>query len=277
MANRPLPLIDAVITAGGVPKPNDPLYPVTQGKSKALLPIGGRPMVQWVLDALDGSPLVGRIVVVGLAPSEAALTSRKELVYLPNAGSMIGNAQAGLKQIMALNPSAKKAVIASADIPCLTSAMVDWMINTCLASDHEIYYGLISQADMEKRFPGSRRSYFAIKEGRFCGSDIIMISTALASDYNPAWNEIVGARKNILRQASVIGFDTLLLMLLRQMTIPEAERRAQTKLGVKGRILLDPYAETGMDVDKPRQYEQVRRDLEARLSQRPAQPGPAAA
>ncbi len=261
-----MPVIDAVITAGGVPKPDEPLYPVTQGKSKALLPIGGRPMVQWVLDALDGSPLVGRIVVVGLEPGEATLTSRKELISLPNAGSMIGNAQAGLKQILALNPNAKKAVIASADIPCLTSAMVDWMINTCLASDHEIYYGLISQADMERRFPGSRRSFFAIKEGRFCGSDIIMLSTALAGDYNPAWNEIVGARKNILRQASIIGFDTLLLMLLRLMTIPEAERRAQTKLGVKGRILLDPYAETGMDVDKPRQYEQVRRDLEARLA-----------
>jgi len=264
-----MPLIDAVITAGGIPKPDEPLYPVTQGKSKALLPIGGRPMVQWVLDALDGSALVGRLVVVGLTPAEAALTSRKELIYLPNAGSMIGNAQAGLKQILALNPDAKKAIIASADIPCMTSAMVDWMVNTCLASDHEIYYGLISEADMEKRFPGSRRSFFALKEGRFCGSDIIVLSTALAGNYSPAWNEIVGARKNIFRQASIVGFDTLLLMLLRQMTIPEAERRAKTKLGVKGRILLDPYAETGMDVDKPRQYEQVKRDLEAR----PAPPG----
>jgi len=267
MASRLVPLVDAVITAGGIPKPDELLYPLTQGKSKALLPIGGRSMVQWVLDALDGSTLLGRLVVVGLAPDEAPLSSRKELIYLPNAGSLIGNAQAGIKKILELNPAAKKAVIASADIPCLTSAMVDWMVNICLASDHDIYYGLISEADMERRFPGSRRSYFTLKEGRFCGSDIIMLSTALAGNYSPAWNEIVGARKNILRQASIVGFDTLLLMLLRQMTIPEAERRAQTKLGVKGRILLDPYAETGMDVDKPRQYEQVKRDLEARLAQ----------
>lgn len=259
-----MPLIDAVITAGGIPKPDDPLYPLTQGKSKALLPIGGRPMVQWVLDALDGSAVVGRVVVVGLAPGEAALTSRKELIYLPNAGSMIGNVEAGVKKILEHDPHAKKALLASSDIPCLTAAMVDWLVNTCLTSDHEIYYGLISEADMERRFPGSRRSYFALKEGRFCGSDIIMANTGLVGHYHPAWNEIVGARKNILRQASIVGFDTLLLMLLRQMTIPEAERRAQTKLGIKGRILLDPYAETGMDVDKPRQYDLVKRDLEAR-------------
>jgi GTP:adenosylcobinamide-phosphate guanylyltransferase len=270
MANPAPSIIDAVIIAGGIPKPDEPLYPLTQGKSKALLPIAGQPMVQWIVDALSGSAQVGRIVVVGLAPDDGALTSAKELSYAPNAGSMIGNAEAGIKKILEHNPGADKVVICSSDIPCLTSPMVDWLITTCLATDHDIYYGLISQADMERRFPGSRRSYFAIKEGRFCGSDIIMASTRLLGSYHPAWQEIVGARKNILRQASIIGFGTLWLMLTRQMTMAEAERRAQSQLGIKGRILLDPYAETGMDVDKPRQYELVKHDLETRSPQAPA-------
>jgi hypothetical protein len=179
---------------------------------------------------------------------------------------MIGNAEAGVKHILQLDPTATKAVLVSSDIPCITSANVDWMVTACLASDHEIYYALISQVDMERRFPGSKRTYFALKEGRFCGADLIVASTALLGHYHPAWNAIVGARKSILRQASIVGFDTLLLMLLRQMSIPEAERRAQTKLKVKGRILVSPYAETGMDVDKPRQYDLVKRDLEARLA-----------
>lgn len=273
MAEPGAPLIDAVLTAGGIPKPDEPLYPLTQGQSKALLPIAGKPMAQWILDALSGSARVGRVVVVGLAAGEGGLTSHKELIYLPNASSMIANAEAGVKKILEHNPGAQKVVICSSDIPCLTSPMVDWMITTCLTSDHDIYYGLISQADMERRFPGSRRSYFAIKEGRFCGSDIVMASTRLVGHYHPAWNEIVGARKNILRQASIIGFGTLWLMLTRQMTMAEAERRAQTRLGVKGRILLDPYAETGMDVDKPRQYELVKNDLEARRAHGPVRPG----
>ena len=259
-----MPIIDAVVTAGGIPKPDEPLYPLTQGKSKALLPIGGQPMTQWVLDALGGSATVRRVVIVGLAAGDAPLTCAKELAYLPNAGSMIGNTEAGVKWILQQDPGAHKALIVSSDIPCITPAIVDWTVNTCLTSDHEIYYGLISQTDMERRFPGCKRSYFALKEGRYCGSDMIMVSTALVGHYHPAWNEIVGARKNILRQASIVGFDTLLLMLLRQMSIHEAERRAQTRLGIKGRILLCPYAEMGMDVDKPRQYDLVRRDLEAR-------------
>jgi CTP:molybdopterin cytidylyltransferase MocA len=263
----PIQPIDAVLTAGGIPRPDEPLYSLTQGRSKALLPIGGRPMTQWVLDALGVSESVRRIVIVGLAPADQALlTGAKVTAYVPNQGSLLGNVDAGVKRILELEPSAKKALIVSSDIPCITPAMIDWMVNTCLATDHEIYYGLISQADMERRFPGSKRSYFTLKEGRFCGSDMIIVSTALAGHYHPGWRDIVGARKNIFKQASLIGFDTLLLMLLRQMSIPEAERRAQSKLAIRGRVLGCPYAETGMDVDKPHQYELVKRDLEAQAS-----------
>jgi CTP:molybdopterin cytidylyltransferase MocA len=257
--------IDAVLTAGGIPGPDDPLYPLTQGKSKALLPIGGRPMTQWVLDALDRSQSVRRVVVVGLSPADQALlTGAKVTANVPNQGSLLGNVEAGAKKVLEQQPDAKKALLVSSDIPCLTPAMVDWMVDTCLATDHEVYYGLISQDDMERRFPGSNRTYFALKEGRFCGSDIIVVATSLVGHYHPGWNDIVGARKNIFKQASLVGFDTLLLMLLRQMSIPEAERRAQTKLGIRGRILRCPYAESGMDVDKPHQYDLVKRDLEAR-------------
>ena len=44
--------MDAIVIAGGVPKPEDPLYEYTQGQPKALLDIAGKSMVQWVLDAL---------------------------------------------------------------------------------------------------------------------------------------------------------------------------------------------------------------------------------
>ncbi len=48
--------MDAIVIAGGVPTPVEPLYPYTQGKPKALLDLCGKPMIQWVLDALEGKP-----------------------------------------------------------------------------------------------------------------------------------------------------------------------------------------------------------------------------
>ena len=40
--------MDVIVTAGGIPRPNEPLYPYTQGESKALLEIAGKP-IWWIL------------------------------------------------------------------------------------------------------------------------------------------------------------------------------------------------------------------------------------
>ena len=44
--------MDAIVTAGGIPQPEDPLYTFSNGNAKALIDVAGKPMVQWVLDAL---------------------------------------------------------------------------------------------------------------------------------------------------------------------------------------------------------------------------------
>ena len=45
-------IIDAIVTAGGIPQSGDPLYAYSNGDSKALIDVAGKPMIQWVLDAL---------------------------------------------------------------------------------------------------------------------------------------------------------------------------------------------------------------------------------
>lgn len=38
-------MLPAIVIAGGIPKEGEPLYPLSQGKPKALLPIAGKPMI----------------------------------------------------------------------------------------------------------------------------------------------------------------------------------------------------------------------------------------
>jgi NDP-sugar pyrophosphorylase family protein len=38
--------MDVIIPAGGIPRPNHPIYKYTQGKPKALLDIAGKPMIR---------------------------------------------------------------------------------------------------------------------------------------------------------------------------------------------------------------------------------------
>jgi hypothetical protein len=51
------------------------------------------------------------------------------------------------------------------------------------------------------------------------------------------------------------------LLLLRRVTLEGAVKRASRRLKVKGRAIVCPYAEVGMDVDKPHQLEIMRQDL----------------
>jgi hypothetical protein len=76
------------------------------------------------------------------------------------------------------------------------------------------------------------------------------------------WDDLLEARKSALRQAWRVGFWTLLRLATRTLSIAAAERRAEKILGLKVRAVRTPYAEIGMDVDKPFQLDIVRAELE---------------
>jgi dTDP-glucose pyrophosphorylase len=45
----------AIVTAGGTLSPDDPLFALTGVEKKALIPLVGKPMIGYVLEALLGS------------------------------------------------------------------------------------------------------------------------------------------------------------------------------------------------------------------------------
>jgi hypothetical protein len=78
------------------------------------------------------------------------------------------------------------------------------------------------------------------------------------------WDKIIASRKNVFKQAALIGYDTLFLLLFRRVTLAGAVARVAKRIHLTGRALLCPYAEIGMDVDKPFQLEIMRTELSKR-------------
>ncbi len=252
--------IDAIITAGGKPAPAEPLYPHSQGNYKAFLDIHGKPMIQWVLEALDASQLVERIFVVGL-PAFTDLKTRKPLVLVPDRGGMLENIQAGVEEILKDRPQTRKVLAGTSDIPAITPQMVDWLVERVMESDNDIYYTVIQKESMEARYPGSRRSYVRLKDMEVCGGDLNAIDTSVIGSNTAIYNRLISARKSAFRQAALLGYDTLFLLLLHQMSLADAVEQVSKRLGIRGRAIVSPYPELGMDVDKPHQLEILQRDL----------------
>ncbi len=255
--------MDAIILAGGIPTSEDPLYLASNGQSKALIDIAGKPMVQWVVDALDGAKSVDRIIIVGL-PADVNLRTSMPIDFLPESEGMLANLTAGVEHLRSIDPSIQQVLLLTCDIPTITPEMVDWRVQGA-DPDSDLEYSVIKKETMDARFPAASRSYVRLKDVEVCGGDMNVIHVRLVED-TTFWERMVAARKSPFRQAALLGFDLLFLMLIRRITINDAVKRVSNRLGLKGRAVISPYAEIGMDIDKPQQLELVISDLSQRTS-----------
>ena len=257
--------MDAIVTAGGVPLPEEPLYAATQGHPKALVDVAGKPMVQWVLDALTESKSIDNVIIVGLT-DKIGLQCGKKMYFVSNQGKMVENLQAGAEKALEVNPKAEHVLIVSSDIPAITGEMVDWVVKTAMETKLDLYYNVIQREVMEKRFPGSKRTWTRFKDMEVCGGDMnVGRVKTIVTDDTKLWEKITNSRKSPLKQAALIGFGTAFLLLTRKLTLQKAETNITTRLNITGKVIVCPYAEVGMDVDKPHQLEIMRADLKKHL------------
>jgi GTP:adenosylcobinamide-phosphate guanylyltransferase len=263
--------MDAIVIAGGIPRPEDPLYTYSHGDSKALIDIAGKPMVQWVLDALGNAKKVDNVIIIGLSP-KSGVTCKKPIYYVSNQGRMLANIVAGVDKALELNKRNKYVLVVSSDIPTLKSEMVDWLVDTCMETKDDLYYGVCPKGVMEARFPGSKRTYTHLKDMDVCGADINLTHVRMATEHLDMWESLIGSRKSPLKQAGVIGFGTLFALFTRRLTLEDAVKRVCDRIGIKGRAIVWPYAEPCMDIDKPSQLELLREDLAKQQEQAVVKP-----
>ncbi len=243
----------AVITAGGDSGTDDPLYPLTKGKPKALLDIAGKPMIQWVLDAVNRVSSIDRVIIIGLR-EDSGLKSVKPTVYLTDSGGMMENIEAGIREAVRLAEEPCKALVISSDIPALSSKALDWVISTIDNTDTDIYYFTILKEIMEKSYPGCGRSYLKTDGMKFCGGDVTVIDSSLVEGDKGIWQKLIAARKSNLKIALIIGIDILFLFLIKRLTFKKFLKTIKKRLRITGEVVFTPFPELGMDVDKPHQH-----------------------
>ena len=254
--------MDCIVMAGGVPQAEDLLYTYTQGCPKALIELAGKPMVQWVLDAVDQAPSVSRIIVVGLE-KESGLAAHKLSAFVPDQGSMLSNAIAGIEKAQVLDPDAQQLLLCSSDIPLLKPDMVETLIHLCPDPGVDIYHSVVSRANMENRFPESRRTYAKFLDGEYAACDIHVVAPGIAHKHRELWEALMSNRKNVAKQAFNLGPGFLLKYVTGRLSLDELERKLADKFDLIGRVVPVDAPEMGMDADKPFQLEICRRELEA--------------
>ena len=243
--------INAVVLAGDSKKSL-----VQEGvENKSLLPINGRPMVEYVVDALGESPLVGKVSIVGPVEHLKACLGDKADYYIEDRDSLFENVKAGIEPFS--NDGA--VLIVTSDIPMITGRMITDFVQRAVQQGKDFCYPIVNKQVNEKHFPGVERTYVRLKDGTYTGGNLIYLNPAVVGPCEELMKKLIENRKQPWKTARLLGFRFLAGLLLGFLTISEVEERFSRLLDIKASAIVVPYPEIGNDVDKPSDVEMVTR------------------
>lgn len=250
-------MIDAIVLAGAAN--TGKLREVSPAASEAAIMVAGRAMVWYVVNALHQSANVGRIVLVGPAELEQLDfgPAADRVVYLPCGASMVEN----LLRAVDFLQDQPRVLVVTADVPLLTAEAIDDFIERCREVEADVYYPIVSRETNEAKYPGVRRTYVKLKEGTFTGGNFALVAPEALRRGRRLIEQAFLMRKKPVKLARLLGFRFILKFFINRLSLGEIEQRVAEILGCKGKAIISPYPEVGIDVDKPSDLELVEKVL----------------
>jgi GTP:adenosylcobinamide-phosphate guanylyltransferase len=246
----------AVLVLAGQRPEGDPMAQAAGIRLKALLPVGGRPMLERVIEALRLSPGIGQVTVS--IPDPAALETR-------DVQAIRTEATPSLSVLAAIDRLPSPLLVTTADHALLTPEMVERFVTGARAlGDADLVVGLVERATIEAVEHESRRTYWRFKDGAYSGANLFYLRNPRARAAVTFWRRVEADRKRPWKIVQAFGFGLLLGYLLGRLTLDQAMVQASSRLGCRVRALPLPFGEAAIDVDKPADLAVVERLLRLR-------------
>lgn len=242
----------ALILAGQRGQP-DPIAVAAGTSHKALVPLCGRPMLLHVVYALLESRPVRRVVISIEDPS--LVTQISELRPQLDAGAVrivkaAGSPSESVRTFLDAHADAGRVIVTTADHPLLTPAMVEYFWYA-VPQGADVAAAVIDLANLQGCYPQSVRTYIRFRDAAITGANLFAFVTERSVQAAVFWSQVEHCRKYPLRMVGFLGPWAALRFLLHRMTLQEALDRFSRKSGVVAAVVRMPFAETGIDVDKP--------------------------
>jgi GTP:adenosylcobinamide-phosphate guanylyltransferase len=236
-------LVHAIVLAGGAN--TGPLREVADVAFEAEIPLAGKAMAVWVVEAVRQSEWVEGIRVMGppaLAPALEGLAELRE-PGTTFAGTILRSLE-GLE-------SRERLLFATADIPLVTGPMIDRFISAAVEAGADLAAPVVLRQVCERAYPGVRRTYVRLREGAVTMGNLFLARPQVMPRVIEGVQRLYDARKNPLRLAALLGPGMIFRLLTRSASLAELEAYFSRRLGgARGVAVVSPDPEIGIDVDK---------------------------
>lgn len=224
-------------------------------RCKALAPVAGVPMLQRVLQALQGSALFERIVVCGPppemlegAPPLKTLLDSPHIDWVASADSPSASALNGFAVI----PPEQPTLLTTADHALLSAQMVRFFLDQARAGDWDLAVALAQHEAVMARFPGTRRTAIRLRGGPYCGCNLYAFLTPRGRRLAEFWHRVERDRKRPWRIiAQLLGWRAVVDYGLGRLTLEQALQQLSRRLEMRIGAVVLPYPEAAVDVDTP--------------------------
>lgn len=254
-------LVLAGSRAGG-----DPLAEYAGVPHKALIEIGGRPMIERVVATLAALPEVQRILVAIDRPELlrdcdfAAAGPRAVAVdFVPTASGPSASVAAVLRR------TGTPLLVTTADHALLEPAWIrDFIAHVPPGCDAAAL--LAPRAAVMAALPETHRTWLRFADGAFSGCNLFLLRTAAAARVIDFWESLEAERKHPARLMRRLGFRVALRYRLHRLTLAAALARVQALCDARVAIVASPFGLAAVDVDKPDDLDLVRRIVAGRVA-----------
>ncbi len=249
----------AVVLAGQRPGP-DPLATHFGLTYKALLPVGGVPMVARVVQTLAATPSVGQIVILTQAPGAIAPVLLKDVpVAFAESGAGISTS---ILAIAGTDKAPFPIFLTTADHPLLTADMVEEFLSGI--KDADLGIGMVERATMLAAYPDNKRTWLRFSDGHWSGANLFAFSSDRVRAALQLWSAAEQDRKTAWKLFLHFGPWLAFRALTRTIGLGAALEKAGKRLGLSARLVPISDAEAAIDVDKPSDHALAEMILERR-------------
>ncbi|MDJ0787424.1 MAG: nucleotidyltransferase family protein [Myxococcota bacterium] len=243
----------ALVLAGRRPE-GDPLAEAHGVSHKALIPVGGQPMIERVLAAIEDSGAFTQVAVCiddpdalqGL-PRVAALRDAGRLRVLPTAATPASSVIACLEEIGLETP----VLVTTGDHPLLHAELLrDFWQRARAEDDAALAVGLVLRSLARVQFPSVNRTFLPLKGDAVTGANLFAFLGPESLGFARFWLRAEAHRKQPFRLLAPFGLGNLLLFALRRLDLDAAFARASKVVGVAVRPVPLGDARAALDVDR---------------------------
>ena len=249
-------MFNALILAGS--KEKGPLEIAENVDNKALIMINGKPMIDYIVDALNNSENIDQIIVVGPEKELHPYIGKKVKKILNPGNSILENMEIGLNFF----DSNDNLLLLTSDIPLITPEAIDEFLKICIKRKAYIGYPLITKENIMKKYPETKRTYVTMKEGIFCGGNIAFFKPEVFFQQKNLIEELFENRKTTWKYIKILGLKFIFKFIFKTLTIEEVERRVTGILGYNSIAVMISHPEVMIDLDKLSDLELIRKYLE---------------